>query len=224
MDEIHQQEKLRYEQELQTLKSAVHQELDEEKQALREERKAFELLVSAQTKNMSHVGNIQDDEESTSDSESVVSQLKLRQKQQDEMLSDMQYKFDKKLEEINARLQSENDYQKQVMELKLSETINELNQIKAKLVVTEREHMIRVETVESISPSSSLEFETARPQVLEVAPKPVEKTTSFVAAEAKPVVQAIKTPLERQSSYLRKLDVSWEDCLGAYEKQASMFV
>lgn len=39
------QEKVRFEQELHLLRTALHKELDEEKQAMREERQAFEALV-----------------------------------------------------------------------------------------------------------------------------------------------------------------------------------
>ena len=63
------QEKLRFEQELHKLKSAVYQELDEEKRALREERRAFEELVSTQTKQIPHVGNMEDDDEKSKDEE-----------------------------------------------------------------------------------------------------------------------------------------------------------
>lgn len=78
--------------------------MDEEKQALREERKAFELLVSAQTKQLSHVGNIQDDEASSIPDEDDSLDLK---KQQEVFINQIQINFDKKLEDMNLKFKKE---------------------------------------------------------------------------------------------------------------------
>lgn len=57
------QEKLKFENELQALKSTMNREMEEERAFLRQDREAFEKMVNQQAKLVSHVGELEDEED-----------------------------------------------------------------------------------------------------------------------------------------------------------------
>lgn len=82
----------------------MHQEFEEEKQARREEQKAFELLVSTQTKQLSHLGNIQDDDE-----ESAVKPLTAQEIRKGE-IDELHAHFEQRIAAINTSLTMDQVY------------------------------------------------------------------------------------------------------------------
>ncbi|KAJ3292397.1 hypothetical protein HK104_005314 [Borealophlyctis nickersoniae] len=61
LSEAYQQERLRYEREIQELKTALHRELEEEREALQEERKALEALIAQARSIQPKFGPMEDD-------------------------------------------------------------------------------------------------------------------------------------------------------------------
>ncbi|KAJ3033550.1 Zinc finger protein dzip1, partial [Rhizophlyctis rosea] len=61
IDEAYRQKKLRYEKEIQDMKTALHQELDEERKTLEEERKEIEALLEKARKTAPRFGNLEDE-------------------------------------------------------------------------------------------------------------------------------------------------------------------
>jgi hypothetical protein len=131
MEEWHRQEKLRFEQELATLNTAVHLELDEERNALREERKAFESLINAKTKLISHVGNIQDDNEEniSTEIEPALKEEKIKHIDQNYILHELSMNIDRKLDEINMKFQIGQEKHEGLLDMRLGKALDELKSI-----------------------------------------------------------------------------------------------
>ncbi|KAH6580442.1 hypothetical protein BASA50_001727 [Batrachochytrium salamandrivorans] len=62
-DEMYKQERLRYEKELQEIKASAHQQIDEDRKNLLQEKAIFEEYRNMELKKKSHVGVIEDDDE-----------------------------------------------------------------------------------------------------------------------------------------------------------------
>ncbi|KAL2912149.1 hypothetical protein HK105_208350 [Polyrhizophydium stewartii] len=63
LEEMYKQERLRYERELQELKTSVHKQVNDEREALLEEKARFEEYMNRELKRKSHVGQIEDDDD-----------------------------------------------------------------------------------------------------------------------------------------------------------------
>ncbi|KAJ3253839.1 Zinc finger protein dzip1l [Boothiomyces macroporosus] len=72
-DELLKQEKLKFEMEIQDIKSAMYKEIEQEKELLRKDREAFEKLIENQGKQLAHVGSLESEDED--ENKSVVSQI-----------------------------------------------------------------------------------------------------------------------------------------------------
>ena len=80
---------------MQAFKSSMHREIEEERQILREDRKAFESLVNANSKTISHVGELEDEDEESRNSKANAKH-------------DMEKKFSKKIDKIKKEILKEN--------------------------------------------------------------------------------------------------------------------
>ncbi|KAJ3088159.1 hypothetical protein HK102_009421 [Quaeritorhiza haematococci] len=192
LERICQQERLRYEQELQALKTAMHQELGEEKASIMEKKQEIEDILKQaqqQTSKISHIGGLEDDISSTTPTPKRLSASSLEaaaraaadaatnqralelERKQAEMLESMQSRFQEELEGIRRGMAEGAEKERRAVEARLRETTEALEE--ARRIIAAREKV--AEKPVEVERTRSLIMEPQQPQKKEKEDKGKEK-------------------------------------------------
>jgi hypothetical protein len=90
------------------MKAKLYQEIEEERQKLCQDRKAFENIVHSHSKALSHVGEVEEDEESRHSRQSRDVKITDSENRAAKAMNDMEIKLSEQIEMVRAEMVREN--------------------------------------------------------------------------------------------------------------------
>jgi hypothetical protein len=187
-----QQERLRFERELQEITAKMHQKMEEEMYKLQQDREAFEKLVNAQGKNVSHVGSLEDDEDKEEQQEKEkrhqeeMNELHLQHQQE---LAMVQQKMIQEMQILRESMRVDHAHYAKAMEAQLAQATREIEYLKSKQEV--------------LKPAIT-EIIPAEPVVVRMSSVP-EMILDPVAPKQAPIVLKDEPPLPPKVPSIEKL-------------------
>ncbi|KAJ3356224.1 hypothetical protein HDU91_005569 [Kappamyces sp. JEL0680] len=194
-----QQEKLKFELELQALKATLHREIEEERAILRQDREAFEKIVTSQTVALSHLGDLEEDEDSKRHSR-PPSRQSVAKDPSPQTIKAMESKFEAEIALFKERLARESESQTKSLEEKLALAASEIQKLR----------QVREETKPApVVAKSSVRTSTtglAEPPVVAAEPRSpalVQRSSIFQAPDTK-AEPTVAKPTDELSSRHKK--------------------
>ncbi|TPX34188.1 hypothetical protein SmJEL517_g03055 [Synchytrium microbalum] len=170
MEDLYKQERLKYERELQNMKSQIHQEIDQDRNMLAAEKAALTALIekaSQPTKLTSFVGTLEDDTDTPKQSplRKEMSSRTLVSKIEDHQSLVLKELGDRLEAEIRNMKQTIEQNDKRDLEKRLTEASDEINRLKNNLASPPKRRASVVDTASSAHNIAKMSQSTSVPKL-----------------------------------------------------------
>lgn len=188
--------------------------------------------------------------EKKNDAEAAQATLQMQNNLRNQIFSEIKSEFDSRLKDIGSKLESEHRSEKKFLEEKLEFALNELNKIKSNVKQLKKSESMEKLKLESprfnflpenskttysalISPINPIFVEEVQqlrkdPSFIENKGEISELVESRKSSNVENLISNVQqvfpvaAKLEKQPSYMRNMDITWELCLAQLEKQTSI--